>query len=289
MTERTVVCWNGSPAADAALSWGSAREALHGGTVTVIDVVDAGTYLGDDDAFDRAFEAQEVELEGAIRRVRTTWPNVDVRSAVVKGDPVELLFAETGPNVLVIVGTKRRTAPRARYGWSFGARLAAGASGPVAIVPQSVPDEPPRTGIVVGVDGTPVGDRALDFAAREASLRGEQLTIVHAWQEPLAWYPTAKPDDDFLEAMRRARRELLDDRVQSISAHYASLTVESMLVHGEPVIALRDAARSASALVVGSRRLGDWKRAWLGSVSHGMILELVSPTIVVGPEEDHDD
>jgi nucleotide-binding universal stress UspA family protein len=40
----------------------------------------------------------------------------------------------------------------------------------------------------------------------------------------------------------------------------------------------------AFMLVVGSRRLTGWKRAWLGSVSHGLLLDLAAPTAVVGPE-----
>ncbi|GAA1448885.1 universal stress protein [Leifsonia poae] len=290
MTERTVVCWNATMAADAALAWAVERESGRNGTITIIDVVDSGVYLGDVEALDPVYEAQEQErLDVRIAQLRITAPQLAVRSSVLVADPLDALFAETSPRTLVVVGTERRTGPRARFGWSFGARLAAAANGPVAIVPATDPDEPRRVGIVVGIDGTSVGDHALEFAAREASRRGEPLTIVHAWLEPLAWQPTAVPDDDFVESTDRARRELLDDRVRTVGRRHAGLTIESVLVHGEPVIALREAGRTATAVVVGSRRLGRWRRAWLGSVSHGVILELVSPVIVVGPEGEHHD
>ena len=290
MTERTVVCWNGTAAADAALIWAVERNSIRGAVLTVIDVIDSGAYLGNDEALDPAFETQGQELlEARIRQSRAAEPQLEVQSSVLTGDPLDVLFAETSPSTLVVVGTERRTGPRVRFGWSFGARLAAAANGPVAIVPETAPDEPRRVGIVVGIDGTRVGDHALDFAAREATRRGEPLTIVHAWLEPLAWHPTAIPDEDFMESTERTRRELLDDRVRTVGTRHAGLTIESVLVHGEPVVALREAARTATTLVVGSRRLGHWKRAWLGSVSHGVILELVSPVIVVCPEGEHHD
>ena len=283
MPDRTVVCWNGSKAADTALRWGALRELPRHGTLTVIAVVDPAGYFGDEESVDSEFD-QEPQLDEAVTRLHEVAPDVEVRPVVLYGDPMDLLYAETGPTTLVVVGTKRRSSPRARFGWSFGARLAAAANGPVAIVPEESPDDPARLGIVVGVDGTAVGDNALAFAAREASTRGESLTIVHAWLEPLAWQPESVPDVDFIESIERSRRELLDDRVRRIAERHPGIQVDSLLVHGEPVIALREAARTATALVVGSRRLGSWKRAWLGSVSHGVILEMTGPTIVVGPE-----
>ncbi|MFF1635300.1 universal stress protein [Leifsonia sp. NPDC058248] len=284
MTEKTVVGWDGSAKADVALDWAVDRERARHGALDVIVVVDEGLFIGDDDAFERAFDVQERKLEGAIARVRGQAPDVEIRSAILRGDPTDLLAAQTGPGTLLVVGTRRRTGPRARFGWSLGARLAAASAGPVAIVPELGTDEPRRVGVVVGIDGSHVGDRALDFAAREASRRGEPLTIVHAWLEPLAWQPEAMPDDDFVESIQAARREMLDDRVRRTAEHHVGITIESVLVRGEPVIALRDASGAASALVVGSRRLGNWKRAWLGSVSHGVILDMVSPVIVIGPE-----
>ncbi|MEO7017902.1 MAG: universal stress protein [Leifsonia sp.] len=285
MSERTVVCWDGSGPAESALTWAVERERARSGPLEVIDVVDAGAFFGDETALRRAFQTAEQELHTAMARIGREAPDVELRSAVLEGDPTDLLAGKTAPGVLLVVGTRRRTAPRARFGWSFGARLAAAADGPIAIVPDASSDDPQRVGIVVGVDGTRVGDRALDFAAREASRRGEPLTIVHAWLEPLAWQPQSMPDDDFVESIQKARRAMLDERVRRMGELHVDITIESILVRQEPVIALRDAARTATALVVGSRRRGRWQRAWLGSVSHGCILELVSPIIVVGPEE----
>ncbi|HEY4993270.1 MAG TPA: universal stress protein, partial [Nakamurella sp.] len=37
------------------------------------------------------------------------------------------------------------------------------------------------TGIVVGIEGTVVSQGALEWAIREAAMRGSALTVVHAW------------------------------------------------------------------------------------------------------------
>ena len=39
--------------------------------------------------------------------------------------------------------------------------------------------------VVVGVDGSPVARRALEVAAREASLRGARLEVVGVWAFPV--------------------------------------------------------------------------------------------------------
>lgn len=288
MIEKTVVCWNGTESAAAALSWGIQRESARHGTVEILEVVDSGSGTDGERVIEQALEGDEDALEVTLEHHRRTSPQVEFTTSLLEGDPIDVLVAQTRPGTLVVVGSDRRASRLARFGWSLGARLAAAAAGPIAIVPETVADEPRRVGIVAGIDGTHVGDRALEFAADEASLRGEPLTIVHAWLEPLAWQPESIPADDFVESIQRTHKEMLDERVRLTAERHLDLTIKAVLVRQEPVMALRETAETAIALVVGSRRLGSWKRAWLGSVSHGVILEMVSPIIVIGKDEHRD-
>ncbi|WP_426625237.1 universal stress protein [Leifsonia sp. McL0607] len=285
MPERTVVSWNGSPGSEAALSWALRRSRDSGSTIELFDVVDLSLFLGDHAALDRATEQEEDRLDTRVEDLRTSHPGAVTGRELLVGDPLELLTAQTRPETLVIVGTRQRVGPRVRYGWSLGARLATAAAGPVAVVPvEEAEAAAARSGVVVGVDGSDVGRLALEFAAQEADDLHQSLTVVLCWVTPLSEQPLVVPDDEFVSSQETERQELLDDHVRTARERHPDLAVTSVLLRQHPISGLRVESEHASMLVVGSRRLTGWKRTWLGSNSHGLILDLAAPTVVVGLE-----
>ncbi|GIT81768.1 universal stress protein [Leifsonia sp. LS1] len=282
---RTVLCWDGSEPADAAGRWAVRRWENTGADIEIVDVLDRGLFAGDRSALQRATVEEERRLADRVGELTSAHPGVVAGSTLLVGDPEDVLSEQTRPGTLVVVGTHRRVGPRGRYGWSMGARLAASADGPVAIVPvDESPEGRTSTEVVVGVDGSDTGRRALHYAAREAAAARMRLTVVHCWQEPLAGEPLIVPDDDFVDAQQTAHQELLDDHVRVVRLRHPSLRVEPVLLRSNPISGLRSRAAAAALLVVGSRQLTGWKRAWLGSVSHGLVLDISAPTIVVGPQ-----
>ncbi|MEY9952498.1 universal stress protein [Leifsonia sp. EB34] len=285
MTERTVVCWNGSAAAEAALAWALRRARVEGSAIELVDVVDTGLYLGDDAALDRATEQEQDRLDTRVEELAASRPGLVSGAHLLVGDPLDLLSGQARADTLVVVGTRHRVGPRVRYGWSLGARLATAAAGPVAVVPVEEPEAAEaRTGVVVGVDGSEVGRLALRFAAREAEDLRQPLTIVHCWVAPLSEQPLIVPDDEFVTSQQSERQDLLDDHVRSVSQEHPDVAVHSVLLRQNPISGLRVESEHAVMLVVGSRRLTGWKRTWLGSVSHGLVLDLAAPTVVVGQD-----
>jgi nucleotide-binding universal stress UspA family protein len=285
MTDRTVVCWNGSTASEAALSWALRRARDAGSTLELFDVVDHALFLGDRAALDRATEEEEDRLGTRVEELRASHPGVVSGHDLLVGDPLELLTDQTRPGPLLIVGTRHRVGPRVRYGWSLGARLATAAAGPVAVIPvEEEAAANARSGVVVGVDGSEVGRLALEFAAREAEDRRLRLTVVLCWVAPLSEQPLIVPDDEFVTSQQSERRELLDDHVDAVRERHPAVAVEGVLLRQNPISGLRVESERASMLVVGSRRLTGWKRTWLGSVSHGLVLDLAAPTVVVGQD-----
>lgn len=107
---------------------------------------------------------------------------------------------------------------------------------------------------------------------------------MHCWLDPLPAEPLAAADDDFVDSQESARQELLDHQAEQVRRRHPALRLESRLVHKDPIPALRAESKDASVLVVGSRRLSEWQRTWLGSVSHALVLDLSGPIVVVGPE-----
>ncbi|MEN2736554.1 universal stress protein [Microbacterium sp. X-17] len=285
MTDRTVVCWDGSTGAEAALAWALRRARDEGSTVELFDVVNVGTFLGDDAALDRATEQEEDRLDSRVEELAASHPGLVSGAELLVGDPLEVLTAQTRADTLVVVGTRHRVGPRVRYGWSLGSRLATAAAGPVAVIPVEEGEAAAaRTGVVVGVDGSAVGRLALEYAAREAEDLRQPLTVVHCWVAPLSEQPLVVPDDQFVTSQESERQDLLDDHVRTVRAAHPGLVVHAALLRQNPISGLRIQSEHASLLVVGSRRLTGWKRTWLGSVSHGLILDLAAPTVVVGQD-----
>jgi nucleotide-binding universal stress UspA family protein len=119
-------------------------------------------------------------------------------------------------------------------------------------------------GIVVGFDGSPGGDEALRWAAREAWARGMALTICLAWPAP-----DLRQLGDW-EAHDRARQlggEILSQGMRLAGAVPDLTDVRTVLAEGSPAHVLRERSSAAEMLVVGSRGRGGLAGSLLGSVS----------------------
>lgn len=281
MMNRTVVGWDGSGGARNALDWAVARELCTGGTLELVRVVDntriTSEFTMTEATISNARRATDQEGERLIR----LYPSLTVNVHVVLGDPYVELLRFTGPDALVVVGTERRHGARTRYRWSLGARLAAQSRFAVAVTPP--PGDAPRHGIVAGFDGSDLSSRIVEVAVAEAERASERLTVVHAWQEPMADGRFLE-DDKLIVTLSNRHHDLLTREVDRVRVQHPHLRVEAILVRNDPIRALLNAGRTASLVVVGNHRLDALSRVLLGSVAHSVILGLDSPVLVAGPE-----
>ena len=142
--------------------------------------------------------------------------------------------------------------------------------------------------IVVGVDGSEDGRRAVDWAAEQATLEHRTLTLLHAVPpvEALASSYLMSAGVDLVELQEEistAARTTLEAEVERVLGTHPSLTVRSLIVDGDPRVALLAASPTASLLVVGSRGLGMFTSVLLGSVSLAVTREATCPVVVVRP------
>jgi nucleotide-binding universal stress UspA family protein len=274
--DEVVLGWKPAESADAALEWVLQRIDRLAAPLTLLTVLD-GKKSYDDEKRAQIQKDAEAVAEG----VRSKHPSITVTTRVVEGDPPQVLAGLTSPEKLVVVGTDRRRGLSLRYAFSFGARLAARAKGPVALIPHG--ESELGTGVVVGVDGTPASLAAARVAARIALARGgEELVIVHVWQEPTPWQDAyLPPDDGFLESLQKVHQDVLDESVAQFAEDWPELVITKKLVHGLAPWGLLDQAANGSLLVVGTRSSRGIQRFFLGSVSHTVVLNLEGPTIVV--------
>ena len=144
-------------------------------------------------------------------------------------------------------------------------------------------------GIAVGVDGSPPSKVAVDWAAREASLRGLPLTLVHVIPSSLTrmWPEVPIPPElqewhelNGHEILREAR-QVAEDATKGPNG----IEVSSHIVTGNTSAILIDLSKEAAMIVVGCRGLGAIGRRLLGSVSWGVVRHAHCPVAVIHDED----
>ncbi len=148
--------------------------------------------------------------------------------------------------------------------------------------------------IVVGVDPSPSGAAALEWALREAVSTGSSLHAVRAWSpsayamEVYALNPTSLDPAESMRAQLDADEQLKLAAERVPGADTIDLSATAVLGSASQVL-LQQAA-SGDMLVVGSRSHGALSRAVLGSVSSAVLHHASGPvTIVPEPPESSSD
>jgi nucleotide-binding universal stress UspA family protein len=143
--------------------------------------------------------------------------------------------------------------------------------------------------VVVGMDGSPGAQAALEYALDEAERRGVPVRVVSAVALPDFWattYPSyvqPPPPDEIVSGVRSQTQRFVDKIVaaRGVSARELPITVEAMV--GRPGEVLVDAAKDAALLVVGHRARGSVRSVLLGSVGLYCVLHAECPITIVPP------
>jgi len=146
--------------------------------------------------------------------------------------------------------------------------------------------------IVVGVDPSPSGTAALEWAMREAVSTGASLHAIRAWN-PTAYameaYAYGAPDVELLQS-NQAQLEA-DEQLKLATERVAgadTIDCTATAVLGSASLALVEHGRHSAMVVVGSRSHGALSRAVLGSVSSSVVHHTTTPVVVV-PEPSESD
>lgn len=131
--------------------------------------------------------------------------------------------------------------------------------------------------IAVGVDGSPESLAAADWAAREATLRGLPVRIVHAW----LWQPLDVPVVQDREALSQSANAVVREAETHVAARYPDLSMSAEVVPDTAVAALLGADEQAEMLVLGSRGHGALVGFMLGSYGQQVIAAATRPVVSV--------
>ena len=138
--------------------------------------------------------------------------------------------------------------------------------------------------VIVGADGSRESQRAVEWAAREAALRGTSLRIVAVPPLPRRMTVTAATPGTVTDVVERSMSEALAAAAQQAAAQQPGLAIDTHLVAGAPAEVLAGAAQDAVLLVLGSRGAGGFSALILGSVSRYVATHAPAPVVVVREE-----
>ncbi len=205
-------------------------------------------------------------LTEAEERAKAAVPGVDVSRTVVTGDPMAVLEAQSHDAALVVVGSRGRGGFVGLLVGSTGVHLSAHARCPVLVVRGREEVAGP---VLLGVDGSSAGAKAVGFAFAEAALRGADIVAVHCRSARDA--PRPAPHEACLPA----------EAVAGGQERYPDVRIRSEVVRGGARETLIEASREARLLVVGARGRGGFTGMLLGSVSQAMLHHAHCPVAVV--------
>lgn len=281
MTHTLTVGYDGSPPATRAVIWAADTAERDGAVLRIVSCFTSPGfvdpwYLAIPVDIEQIKAAAERDVASEIERLRSTHPSVQVEPQVVWGKPRSELVERAVDSDLLVIGT---TGAGAAESWLLGSvahAVARCSPCPVVLVPD-LPPVAPKGRVVVGIDGSPAADRALDWAMGEADRRDAELVVVHAWQYEYMQEDTAPAGRDLLRV--DAARTL--DPALELARDVARVDVRGELIECAPAEALLNAAVEADLVVVGTRGRGGLRSALFGSVAQTVASRSCRPTVVV--------
>ena len=144
-----------------------------------------------------------------------------------------------------------------------------------------------HNGIIVGVDGSAPSKVAVDWAAREASMRELPLTVIYINPSPVVAADIRMPVS-LTERVEKHGQEVLRE-ARSIAEDAAEgpnpIRIDTEMVSAAVLPTLIDRSKDAVMIVVGCRGLGAIGRRLLGSVSSGLLHHAHCPVAVIHDED----
>ncbi|MDG4786692.1 universal stress protein [Micromonospora sp. WMMD1102] len=277
-----VVGYDASDGARAALSWALAEAARTGAQVTLLfafewpavasTVAPVATSWPDQGAREDARKM----LDSAILDAFQTHPRVVVTGTVQDGPAAVLLREQSRQARLLVLGSRGHGGFTGLLLGSTTVAVSAHAHCPVVVVrgERERPDGP----VVVGVDGSPGAQLALEYAFAQAAARDAELRVVRAWT-PIA--PRWQPPGYGPEEQAAVERAELDRVLTDGRSRYPQVRVTVEVTPGPAGRVVVDASRDAQLVIVGTRGHGGFGGLLLGSISQQLLHHAHCPVAVV--------
>jgi nucleotide-binding universal stress UspA family protein len=206
-------------------------------------------------------------LQDTVNRLSARHRALDIYPKMARGHPAAELIRRSSQARLMVVGSRGRGPVTGTLLGSVSTKVATHAHCPVVVVREPHEEGP----VVVGLDGSPQSQAALEFAFEAASLRGTELVAMQVWQETDIEYPVLAPLDVDLAGQKERVQASISEQLAGWSEKYPNVPVRPVAQRGHLVLELVHAARDARLIVVGHRGRGGFTGLLLGSVATGVL------------------
>lgn len=135
--------------------------------------------------------------------------------------------------------------------------------------------------ILVPLDGSPFGERAIPLALRVARHTGASVELVHVREPVVMAAGTSMPDPRLDDELGQGMRAALE-RVRERTARKWGLPVSAAYLVGPvvPMLETHVQERGASLVVMTSHGRGGLSRSWLGSVADALVRRVEVPVLI---------
>jgi nucleotide-binding universal stress UspA family protein len=278
-----IVAADGSPPSTAAITWAAREAAWHRVPLTVVHVVQPQVMMvwSEPLTFPGFMEWQTTRgreiLQNAERvadEAARELGGVHIAIEMPSGPVISTLLDLSKDAQMMVVGCRGLGAIGRTLMGSVSSALVHHAHCPVTVLHGA--DMRPAAPVVVGIDGSPVSERAVAIAFDEASLRGVEMIAVHAWNEAGVF---DFPGFDYAP-LEQAAGEVLAERLAGWQERYPDVRVHRVVAFDRPAPQLLMQADKAQLVVVGSHGRGGFAGMLLGSVSSAVVHGAKVPVLV---------
>lgn len=258
---KVVIGIDGRPDCENAIRWGAAEAAARGAELHLVHAFVWAEFrvpLGPSDVAPGLRAQADGIVADAVELARRYEPGVRVSGRRVDGFPSAVLLAESRTADLIVIGSRVSGRLLGLIVSSAGLELSTHALCPVVVV-RPGDDALSGSRVVIGYDGSPAADAAVEFGLDHARRHGLPARIVTVLDDE---------DDDH-------------DVLAAIRTHAPAHEAEIVEVEGNPSELLLEWSADAQLLVVGSRGRGGFAGLLLGSVSQTMLHQSPCPVAVI--------
>ncbi len=139
-------------------------------------------------------------------------------------------------------------------------------------------------GIVVGLDGSPNSERALDWALSHAAALNTSLTAIAVHQVAKSYWGhepvVGAADVTVMDQLQRSAEQMMQRGLDRLTEAKPS-SVQVRAVNGFVVQELVNASRDADELVLGSRSTTGLTRLVMGSISSEIVQHSACPIVII--------
>ncbi len=285
-TKPIIVGVDDSPPSKVAVDWAARDAARRGVPLKVVFVLQPPAVMAFPDVpmppsylhWQEGEGAKLLERSLATAQEAAGDARLEISTEMVSGPAVPVLADLSTDAEMIVVGCHGRGALARTLLGSVSTGLVHHAHCPVAIIHDEDPlmPHPSQAPVVVGVDGSPASEHALEIAFEQASFRGVDVVAVHAWSDSGVF---EFPGVDWT-TMQAMGEETLSERLSGWQERYPDVLVRRVVAADRPAHQLLEQAESAQLLVVGSHGRGGFAGMLLGSVSTAVVHAARMPVIV---------